>query len=114
MWVQIVPSEGAIFGGKDMPVHARGQFAVSCAEMAEPTEMPFGLCGLWAQGSMCYMRSHWRHLAITIEKSVCGGGAAFLPNYVDHLFNGPFMHGGTKCTLGGNFADIFSPIASKL
>jgi len=47
------PKRRGNFGGE--PVHARRQSAVSCAKMAEPTEMPFGLCGLWAQGSMCYM-----------------------------------------------------------
>jgi len=30
------------------------------------------------------------------------------------IINGPFVHGGTKCTLGWNFADIFFSIASKL
>jgi len=28
----------------------------------------------------------WRHLANTIEPSACGGDAAFLSNYFDHLF----------------------------
>ena len=41
--VQIVPCEGAIFRGKDMPVHARRRTAVNCAKMAEPIEMPFGV-----------------------------------------------------------------------
>ena len=30
--------------------------------------------------------AHWCHLASTIEPSVCGGDAAFLSNYFDHLF----------------------------
>jgi len=67
------PKRRGNFGGKDMPVHARRQSPVSCAKMAEPTEMPFGLCGLWAQGSMC---ATWR---IRL-KSTCGGDAAFLSN----------------------------------
>jgi len=42
--------------GKDMLVHVRRQSAVSCAKkMAEPTNKPFGLCGLWVQGIMCYV-----------------------------------------------------------
>jgi len=49
------PKRRGNFWGKDMPVHGRRQSAVSCAKMAEPTEMAFGLCGAWAQESMCYM-----------------------------------------------------------
>jgi len=29
--------------------------------------------------------AHWRHLANTIEASMCGGDAALLSNYCDHL-----------------------------
>jgi len=29
--------------------------------------------------------AHWRHLANTFELSMCGGDAAFLSNYFDHL-----------------------------
>jgi len=29
--------------------------------------------------------TYWRNLANTIELSMCGGDAAFLSNYVDHL-----------------------------
>jgi len=45
MSVQTAPSEAAIsiFSGKDIPEHARRHSAVSCAKMAEPIEMPFGL-----------------------------------------------------------------------
>jgi len=31
--------------------------------------------------------SHWRHLANTIESSVCDGDAAFLSNYSEHLLS---------------------------
>jgi len=82
MGMQIAPCEGAIFMGKDILGYARRHYAdVSCAKMAEPTrvftEMPFGLCGLWAHGSMRYMGQHWRHLANAIEKFMCGSDAAF-------------------------------------
>ena len=30
-------------------------------------------------------RAHWRHLANTIEPSICSGDAAFLSNYFDYL-----------------------------
>jgi len=33
------------------------------------------------------MGSHWRILANTTELSMCGGDAAFLSNYFDHLFH---------------------------
>jgi len=39
--------------------------------MAEPIEIPFRLCTWWAEGSLC-----WRHLANTIEPTVCVGDAA--------------------------------------
>jgi len=41
--VHIVPYEGAIFRGKDIPEHVRRYSATSFAKMAEPIEMPFGL-----------------------------------------------------------------------
>ena len=48
----------------------------SCAKTAELIEMPLG-CGFgWVEESMCYMGAHWRHLANTIEPSLCGGDAA--------------------------------------
>jgi len=31
------------------------------------------------------MGAQWRHLANTIEPSMCSGDAAFLSNYFDHL-----------------------------
>jgi len=57
----------------------RGNFdGVSCAETAEPIEMPFGV---WTR---MRPRKHvlngverWRHLTNTIQPSMCGGDAAF-------------------------------------
>jgi len=40
--------KGAIFSGKDMPVHDRRHYAMSCAKMAEQTKMLFGF---WTQVS---------------------------------------------------------------
>jgi len=37
------PCEGAIISEKDVPGHARWQSAVSCAKMAEPIDLRFGL-----------------------------------------------------------------------
>jgi len=37
------PMPRAIFRGKDMPGNARWHRAMSCAKMAEPIEIPFGL-----------------------------------------------------------------------
>jgi len=59
--------------------------------MAEPIDLPFGL---WTRvgrrkhkfnrirqmAPMCSpMWAHWRHLANTIEPSVCGGGGVLCP-----------------------------------
>jgi len=43
-WGPDTPCEGAIISGKDMPGHARRHSGVSCAKMAEPIDMQFGLC----------------------------------------------------------------------
>ena len=61
---------------------------VSCAEVAQPIDLPFGL-RIWVGqrkhefncirqvAPIClHGRAHWRHLANTIEQSVCGGDAA--------------------------------------
>jgi len=37
------PMRRSMIRGKDMPEHARRQPTVSCAKMAEPTDLPFGL-----------------------------------------------------------------------
>jgi len=47
------------------------------------------VCGLfWVQWSTYVLvgGAQWRHLANTTEPSMCGGNAAFLSNYFDHLF----------------------------
>jgi len=66
----------------------RRHSTVSCTKMAELIDLPFGL---WTRVSrrkhkfyrirqvapMCsYGRAHWRHLANTIEPSVCSGNVA--------------------------------------
>jgi len=33
--------------------------------------------------------AHWHNLTSTTEPSMCGGDAAFLSNYFDHLFINP-------------------------
>jgi len=59
--------------------------AVSCAKMAEPIKMPFGLWIPMGPRKHVTWDAHWRHLANTIEPSVCGGDVAFLSNYFDYL-----------------------------
>ena len=49
---------------------------MSAVKTAEPIEMRLGCELWWAEGSMCYMGAHWRHLANTTEPSVLGGDAA--------------------------------------
>ena len=51
---------------------------MSCAKTAEPIEMPFGIVWDVDSGGLKKARgvyTHWRHLANTIEPSVCGGDA---------------------------------------
>jgi len=43
IWGPDLPREGAIIRGKNMPGHAQRQSVVSCAKMAEPIDLPFGL-----------------------------------------------------------------------
>ena len=65
--------------------HAQRLSVVSCANTAEPIDLPFVL---WTQVDrrkhkfnrvrqvapmFPHVRAHWRHLANTIELSVCGG-----------------------------------------
>jgi len=57
----------------------------SPAKMAEPIVMLFGLCTLLGPRKHLLEGAHWRNLANAIEPFMCGGDAAFLPNYFDHL-----------------------------
>ena len=71
------------FGERVARCKIQGLSAVSCAEMAKPIKLPFGL---WTRvdrmkfnqirqvAPMCpHGRAHWRHLANTTEVSACGG-----------------------------------------
>jgi len=51
---------------------------MSCAKTAESTEMPFGIwTGVGLTKVTCIRwGAHWRHLANTIEPSMCGGNGA--------------------------------------
>jgi len=52
--------------------------AVSCAKMAEPIDMLFGLWTRVGPGKhVLRWGTHWRHMANTTEPSVCGGDASF-------------------------------------
>jgi len=63
---------------------------VSHARTAEPIEMPFGT---WTRlGSRKHVLDgdvHWRHLANTIEPSMCGGDAAFCQVTLTTCLSGP-------------------------
>jgi len=88
-----------VLDGVQIP-HVNGQFSgkkaahckyrhpdVSCANTAEPIDMPFGL--RWVHGSMYWIGdAHWRHLADTTELFVCGGDAA-MSSHFDHLLTIP-------------------------
>jgi len=78
MEVQIAPCHGAIFGGK------------ACLGMPDDTVPQNGLTiwvvdSGWPKEACITLGAHWRNLANTIESSMCGGYAAFLSNYFDHL-----------------------------
>ena len=58
---------------------------MSCAQTAEPIEMPFGI---WTPVGPRKHVLDGVHIGATwrmIEPSMCGGDAAFLSNYFDHL-----------------------------
>jgi len=58
-WVQITSCQGTIFREKDVPGHAWRHSAMSCAKMAEPIEMPFGLWTLVGPNSIHYYYYYW-------------------------------------------------------
>jgi len=73
--MEIAACEGVIFRGNDMPAagHARRHSAVSCEQMDEPIEMPFGLWTRMGQRKdVLHGGAHLRHLTNSIEPSVCG------------------------------------------
>jgi len=85
MGVQIAPCKGAIFTGKDVPGR---HSAMSCAKVAEPIQMSFRW---WTRVGprkhvLHEVGAHWRHLANTIELSMCGGDADLLSYYFGQLF----------------------------
>ena len=59
---------------------------MSCAKTAEAIDMSYGM---WTQAGprthVLAEGAHWRNLANTSEPFMCGGNAAFLSNYFDHL-----------------------------
>jgi len=63
------PCERAIIRGKDIPGHSRQHCAMSCAEMAEPIDLLFGL---WTWVGRRKLKFN------SIELSVCGGDAALV------------------------------------
>jgi len=63
------PCERAIIRGKDMLGHARQHCATSCAEMAEPIDLLFGLWTWVGRRKLKFS---------CIELSVCGGDAALV------------------------------------
>ena len=63
---------GGNFRGKDMAGHAWRHSAVSCAKWLNRSTCRLGCALWWVEGSMCYLGACWRHLANTLEPSVCG------------------------------------------
>ena len=85
MGVQIPGLEGAMLGDRGTHSKVQELSAVSCAKTAELIEVPFGLCIRVGRRMhkfnrtrqvepMClHGKTRCRHLANTIELSVCGG-----------------------------------------
>ena len=66
----------AIFRGQDMLGMPDNTLPSAMQKWQKKSRCHLG-CGLrWAEGSMCYMGAHWRHLANTTEPSMCSGDAA--------------------------------------
>jgi len=62
-------------------------------KMTEPIEIPFVLwTRVGPRKHVIDRGAYWRHLGNTIEPSMCGGNAAFLSSYFDHLFNMILLH----------------------
>ena len=82
------PCKWAVVRGKDMVGHPWRHSSMSCAKMAEPIDLLFGLWSCVGRrkhkfthirqlAPMCpHGRAHWRHLANMIEQSVFGRYAA--------------------------------------
>ena len=89
-WIKWVHSRSTMRRGNfgERVAHCKGYgISVSCAEMAEPIDLPFGL---WTRvgrrkhmfnhirqvAPMCpHGRTHWRHLMNTVEPSICSSDA---------------------------------------
>jgi len=68
------------FEGENGPAHCTvlSLSAVSCTKTAEPIEMPSRvLIGVGPRKHVVDGGQYWRHLANTVEPSMCGGDAAF-------------------------------------
>jgi len=62
---------------------------MSCAKMAQPIEMPFGIrTRVGPRKHVLDGSAHWRHLTNMTEPSMCGSDAVFLSNYFNHLLLG--------------------------
>ena len=83
-----------------MPGHSQRHSAVSCAKMAELIEMPFGLWTRMGQRKHVLRGgAHGCRLVNMIELSTCGGDAAFLSKYFEHLFRFWFKNHNSSAVL---------------
>jgi len=58
---------------------------MNCAKMAEPRDVVWDVDLFGPKEACITWVAHWRNLANMTEPSMCGGDAAFLSNYFDHL-----------------------------
>jgi len=93
---------------------------VNCAKTAEPFEMPFGLwtrMGLTKEGCIMW-GAYWRHLANTVEPSICCGDACGLfvkllwPRYYCNVLIIVTMHG--HFTLQSQISDVVHELVVRV
>jgi len=82
--VQIPCGKGQFLGARICP-NMPDDTTVSCAQTAGPIEMPFGLWTWVGPRNRIRWDAQWHHLKNATEPFVCGGDAASLSNYFDHL-----------------------------
>ena len=83
------PCEGAILRekrGRDMPGHVKRSIY---SKRLSRGQHRYGADADW----VTIWGAHWRHLANTIELSVCVSDANIMSNYFDHLLNLVIVYG---------------------
>jgi len=99
LWTRVVPRKrirwgsrspmcnGIFEGERGGPLWSIGTFCHElCKNSWNDWDAVSGMDSGWPKEACVSWGAHWHILANTIEWSMCGGDAAFLTNYFDHLF----------------------------